>query len=55
MKKVWMGCLAMIGVQAASAQQTQGKVTYERTMEMQIQVCRYERSDATTDTENKDR
>ncbi|AXY76610.1 GLPGLI family protein [Paraflavitalea soli] len=39
MKKVWIGCLAMIGVQAASAQQTQGKVTYERTMEMQIRLA----------------
>jgi len=36
MKKVWIGCLAMICMQAASAQQTQGKVIYERTMEMQV-------------------
>ncbi|WP_315818922.1 hypothetical protein [Paraflavitalea speifideaquila] len=36
MKKIWIGCLALICLQTASAQQTQGKVTYERTIEMQI-------------------
>lgn len=38
MKKVWIGCLAMIGMYTASAQQTQGKIIYERTMEMQMRL-----------------
>jgi GLPGLI family protein len=39
MKKVWIGCLALICLQTASAQQTQGKVTYERTVEVQLRMA----------------
>ncbi|MDF2190933.1 GLPGLI family protein [Paraflavitalea sp. CAU 1676] len=34
MKKIWMGCLAILLIATARAQQTEGKVVYERTMEM---------------------
>lgn len=33
-----MGCFAMVCMQAASAQQTEGKVIYERTMEIQVRL-----------------
>lgn len=36
MKRIWIGCFALLGVQAAQSQQTQGKIIYERTVEMQV-------------------
>lgn len=34
MKKIWMGCLAILSIASTQGQQTEGKVVYERTMEM---------------------
>ena len=35
MKKLWIGCLAIVFTGLAQAQQTEGRVVYERTSEMQ--------------------
>lgn len=39
MKRIAIGLAAVLSVQAAAAQQTEGKVIYERTMELQIRLA----------------
>jgi GLPGLI family protein len=39
MKRIAIGLAAVLSVQAAAAQQTEGKVIYERTIEMQIRIA----------------
>lgn len=39
MRKIWMSSLAVLCIQGAMAQQTEGKVIYERTMELQLRLA----------------
>src|SRR5215813_360647 len=38
MRKLFLACSAICIINSLSAQQNEGKVTYERTMQMQIQI-----------------
>jgi GLPGLI family protein len=39
MKKIWIGCLAIAFAGQTQAQQTEGRVVYERTTEMQVMLA----------------
>lgn len=38
MKRIWIGCLTLLAAGVAQAQQKEGKIIYERTVEMQIRL-----------------